>query len=308
MNLLVTGGLGFIGSNFINHIFHTDDLRVSRLINIDKFSYCSSFDNIAEDVRNDPRYTFIKCDLNDNSFLRFILQEFQITHVIHFAAQSHVDTSFDSSLEYTKDNVLGTHNLLDAIKNTNPGIFLLHFSTDEVYGESISGDDVKTENSILIPTNPYSASKAAAEMFVSAYIKSYNFRCIIARCNNVFGLHQYHEKVIPKFQKQLREGGKCTIHGNGRNIRNFIHVSDVSRAVCVMIKKGKLGEIYNISGKIEMSVLDLAQKLITDFYGEDTDTSKHIEFVENRPFNDNRYNINSDKLEQLGWDVKVSKL
>lgn len=308
MNLLVTGGLGFIGSNFINHIFHTDELRVSRLINIDKFSYCSSLENIADNVSKDPRYMYIKCDLNDNSFLRFIMKEYQITHVIHFAAQSHVDTSFDSSLEYTKDNVLGTHNLLDAIKNTNPQIFLLHFSTDEVYGESISGDDVKTENSILIPTNPYSASKAAAEMFVSAYIKSYSIRCIIARCNNVFGLNQYHEKVIPKFHKQIREGGKCTIHGNGKNIRNFIHVSDVCRAVCIMIHKGKLGEIYNISGNIEMSVLDLAEKIVKDYYGQDVDPSLYIEFVENRPFNDNRYNINSDKLEQLGWNVQVSKL
>tara|TARA_E500000331_G_scaffold352704_1_gene401840 strand:+ start:147 stop:857 length:711 start_codon:yes stop_codon:yes gene_type:complete len=236
------------------------------------------------------------------------MKEYQITHVIHFAAQSHVDTSFDSSLEYTKDNVLGTHNLLDAIKNTNPQIFLLHFSTDEVYGESISGDDVKTENSILIPTNPYSASKAAAEMFVSAYIKSYSIRCIIARCNNVFGLNQYHEKVIPKFHKQIREGGKCTIHGNGKHIRNFIHVSDVCRAVCIMIHKGKLGEIYNISGNIEMSVLDLAEKIVKDYYGKDVDPSLYIEFVENRPFNDNRYNINSDKLEQLGWNVQVSKL
>lgn len=308
MNLMVTGGLGFIGSNLINYLLNTDDIEVSSLINIDKCSYCSCFDNISPETRKDPRYTFIKCDLNDNNFLQFIIQEYKISHVIHLAAQSHVDNSFENSLEYTQDNVFGTHNLLDAIKKTCPSIFLLHFSTDEVYGESVNVDDVKSENSLLMPTNPYSASKASAEMLVNAYIKSYNTRCIIARCNNVFGLNQYPEKVIPKFQKQIRDGGKATIHGDGSNTRNFIHVSDVCKAIHVLMRRGQLGEIYNISGKIEISMLDLAKKIIRDHYGESIDPYDYIDFVEDRPFNDKRYYINSDKLESLGWSISVTQL
>jgi|TARA_B110000483_G_scaffold216395_1_gene267861 dTDP-glucose 4,6-dehydratase len=300
MNILITGGLGFIGSNFINYIFSNDKFSFNKLINIDKESYCSNYNPI--NVKSE-KYKYIKADINNKNFISFILKEYNITHIIHFAAQSHVDNSFDNSLDYTTDNVRGTHILLDCVKNVNKDIVFIHFSTDEVYGESIDKDDIKTENNLLLPTNPYAASKAAAEMYVNSYKKSYNLKTIILRCNNVFGLNQYPEKVIPKFIKQINENKKITIHGKGESIRDFIYVDDVTEAILVIINKGKIGEIYNISGEIKISIIDLAKLII-----KKEDYENYIEYVDDRPFNDKRYEINSDKLKNLGWKVKMIDL
>ena len=297
MNILVTGGLGFIGHNFIEYMF--DHFEFNLLVNIDKISYCSN----ESFTINNLKYKFIKADINDKNLISFILNEYKITHIIHFAAQSHVDNSFDNSLDYTVDNVMGTHTLLDCVKNINKDILFLHFSTDEVYGESVNQTDIKTETSLLLPTNPYAASKAAAEMYVNSYKKSYNLKTIILRCNNVFGKDQYPEKVIPKFLKQFKNNEKITIHGKGETIRDFIHVDDVCRAIITVLKKGEINEIYNISGEIKISIIDLAKLII----GND-DISEHIRYVNDRPFNDKRYEINSDKLKQLGWKVEVLSL
>ena len=297
MNILVTGGLGFIGHNFIKYIFNNFEFNL--LINIDKISYCSNKNFTV----NDKKYKYIKADINDKNLICFILKEYNITHIIHFAAQSHVDNSFDNSLDYTIDNVMGTHTLLDCVKNVNKEILFLHFSTDEVYGESIDSSDVKTEISLLLPTNPYSASKAAAEMYVNSYKKSYNLKTIILRCNNVFGPNQYPEKVIPKFIKQLKNNEKITIHGKGETIRDFIHIDDVSRAIITVLEKGEINEIYNISGEIQISIIELAKLIINK-----DDISEYIEYVNDRPFNDKRYEINSNKLKKLGWKVEVLDL
>ena len=179
----------------------------------------------------------------------------------------------------------------------------LHFSTDEVYGESIDSSDVKTEISLLLPTNPYSASKAAAEMYVNSYKKSYNLKTIILRCNNVFGPNQYPEKVIPKFLKQFNNNEKITIHGKGETIRDFIHIDDVSRAIITVLEKGEINKIYNISGEIQISIIELAKLIINK-----DDISEYIEYVNDRPFNDKRYEINSNKLKKLGWNVEVLDL
>jgi len=299
MNILITGGLGFIGSNFINFIFENNKLNFNKIINIDKESYCSN-KNFSI---NNEKYKYIKADINDKNLICFILKEYKITHIIHFAAQSHVDNSFDNSLDYTVDNVMGTHTLLDCVKNINKDILFLHFSTDEVYGESVNQTDIKTENSLLLPTNPYAASKAAAEMYVNSYKKSYNLKTIILRCNNVFGPNQYPEKVIPKFIKQFKNNQKLTIHGNGNSIRDFIYVDDVSNAIITVLTKGEINEIYNISGEIKISIFDLAKLIIGK-----TDITEHIEYISDRPFNDKRYEINSDKLKQLGWKVEVLSL
>jgi len=299
MNILITGGLGFIGSNFINFIFENNKLNFNKIINIDKESYCSN-KNFSI---NNEKYKYIKADINDKNLICFILKEYNITHIIHFAAQSHVDNSFDNSLDYTIDNVMGTHNLLDCVKNVNRNILFLHFSTDEVYGESINKSDIKIETSLLLPTNPYAASKAAAEMYVNSYKKSYNLNTIILRCNNVFGPNQYPEKVIPKFIKQFKNNQKITIHGNGDSIRDFIYVDDVSNAIITVLTKGEINEIYNISGEIKISIFELAKLII----GKD-DINEHIRYVNDRPFNDKRYEINSDKLKQLGWKVEVLSL
>ena len=218
MNFLITGGCGFIGSNYINHLFKNK--KIKHIVNLDILYYCADIYNINENIRNSNNYFMVKGNLNDYDLLVNILKEHNITHIIHFAAQSHVDNSFNESLQYTYDNVKGTHTLLEAIKNTNLNIILLHISTDEVYGESLN--DEMTENSLLCPTNPYSASKAAAEMYVHSYIKSYNLKAIITRGNNVFGYNQYPEKLIPKFIKLLREGKCCTIHGKGDNMKFYL--------------------------------------------------------------------------------------
>jgi dTDP-glucose 4,6-dehydratase len=302
MNVLVTGGLGFIGSNYINYA--VKKFSTINFYNLDCLNYCSSLENIK--VMNLPNYNFIKGNICDYNLIVKILKNNNITHIIHFAAQSHVDTSFTDSLRYTEDNVKGTHTLLEAVKNTNLDIIFLHFSTDEVYGESKLDENAKTELSLLSPTNPYAASKAAAEMYVNSYIHSFNLKGIITRCNNVYGNNQYHEKLIPKFIKLLKENKKCTIHGDGKALRTFIHVDDVSRAIEFILDKGQIGEIYNIGSDInnEMNVLNLTKLLIFKIK-KDYDFEKYIEYVDDRPFNDQRYFITNDKIKNLGWKQEI---
>ncbi len=305
-NVLITGGCGFIGSNFINYYF--DKYQDINIICIDAMYYCASLNNINKNVWDSDRFKFIKGNICDYDFLKYILEEHQITHIVHFAAQSHVDNSFDEPFKYVQDNIVGTHTILEAIKNVNKDIFLLHFSTDEVYGET-NNDDIKTEASILCPTNPYSATKAAAEMMVFSYIYSFKLKCIITRGNNVYGPNQYPEKLIPKFINLLKNNKKCTIAGTGSTIRNFIYVYDVCTAVDIIINKGIIGEIYNIGSdhSNEYSVMEVAKKLIklikTNVEGNNYDN--YIEYIEDRPFNDKRYFISNDKLVLLGWKQTV---
>jgi len=309
MNLLITGGCGFIGSNFINYYFNK--MENCNIVCLDALYYCASIYNINHKIRDSSRYKFIKGNLCSFDLVKHILVEHKITHVIHFAAQSHVDNSFHQSFQYTQDNVVGTHTLLEAIRETDLNIFLLHFSTDEVYGESLH-NEMKNEQSILCPTNPYSASKAAAEMYVYSYIYSFKLKAIITRGNNVYGPNQYPEKLIPKFIELLKNNKKCTIAGNGNAIRNFIHVHDVCTAVDIIINKGIIGEVYNIGGdhSNEYSVMDVAKKLIklikkTDNNQDNHDYNNYIEYIPDRPFNDTRYFISNDKLTNLGWEQKI---
>ena len=300
INILVTGGCGFIGSNFINYYFNKYNYNI---VCIDALYYCASIMSIDENIRKSYRYTFIHGNLTDYELVFNTLKNFEITHVIHFAAQSHVDNSFNDSLQYTEDNVKGTHTLLEAIRNVSPDILLLHFSTDEVYGESLIDSDImKTETSMLCPTNPYAASKAAAEMYVISYIHSFKMKAIITRGNNVYGKNQYPEKLIPKFIMLLKTDQKCTIHGKGSTVRNFINVYDVCTAVDIILEHGKIGEIYNIGGnkENEYSVLQIAQFIIKAMKNT-TEYDNYIEYVTDRPFNDMRYFISSDKIAALGW-------
>ena len=312
MNILITGGCGFIGSNYINHLFSLQSTVQLKVINIDSLNYCASHDNIQPKIKeNIQQYKLIKGNINDIDLVKYILKEENITHIIHFAAQSHVDNSFDNSLLYTEDNVRGTHCLLEAVRTINKDILFLHFSTDEVYGESLhtdSANDAKRETSLLSPTNPYAASKAAAEMYVNAYRHSYGLKTIITRCNNVYGPNQYPEKLIPKFINLLKENKKCTIHGDGSSLRSFIHVNDVCTAVDLILEKGVLGEIYNIGSdeENEISVIDVTKILVKLIKPECAGFNEFIEHVENRPFNDKRYFINCDKLKEIGWKQTIS--
>ena len=305
--ILVTGGCGFIGSNYINKsaLLYPN----WKFINIDVMYYSASLENIDKNIRESKNYKFIKGDINDLSFIRYILTEENITHIIHFAAQSHVDNSFEDSIQYTIDNTKGTHTLLEAVKQINRDIVFLHFSTDEVYGESQLNESAKHEMSLLCPTNPYAATKAAAEMLVNSYIHSYSLKIMITRCNNVYGPNQYPEKLIPKFIQLLKNNKKCTVHGDGSSLRTFIHVDDVTSAVNSILLNGELSEIYNIGSEMEYekSVLDIAKILIKLIKKED-DFLKWIEFVEDRPFNDKRYFITNDKIKRLGWSQNIKLL
>lgn len=288
MKILVTGGLGFIGSNFIEYILAKNS-EVT-IVNVDKCDYMAREKN----VNPNSRYTYIKGDITEKFHMSHIFTEFQPDIVVHFAAQSHVDNSFGSSFEFTKDNVLGTHVLLDAAFKYGKLKKFIHISTDEVYGEVAPGvvSDVK---SILNPTNPYAASKAAAELYVRAYTHSFRLPCIITRGNNVFGPKQYPEKLIPLFIKNIANNTPCEVHGNGSTRRNFVYVDDVARAVETIIEKGKIGETYNIGTNYEFSVLDIFQK-ISRIMGKG-----EFKFVPDRPYNDSRYCIDSSDIRALGW-------
>ena len=303
-NLLVTGGCGFIGSNYINYIF--EKYNDFNIINIDAMYYCASENNIDCNVRNSERYTLIKGNLCSYDLVYHVIVSYKIDYVIHFAAQSHVQNSFEDALQYTKDNVFGTHNLLEAARKYGKVKKFIHVSTDEVYGESMieHHETKKTEESILCPTNPYAATKASAELIAQSYYYSFNMPIIITRGNNVYGPNQYPEKIIPRFIKLLNENNKVTIQGDGSNVRAFIHVYDVVKAFDIILEKGVIGEIYNIGSddNEEYTVKYVAEMLIkkikkTDNYDD------YIEYITDRPFNDKRYYISNQKIKNLGWDI-----
>ena len=294
-NALVTGGCGFIASNFINsmHIRYPD----ITFVNIDKLDYCSNIENV-----NQGSSIFIEGTLCDPDFIERIVTRYKFDYVFHFAAQSHVDNSFVDPISFTMDNTYGTHVLVETCRKHIPDVEFIHFSTDEVYGESVTDEPFTEERGVLKPTNPYSASKAAAEMIVRSYIESFNMNIKVIRCNNVYGPNQYPEKLIPKFKRLLRNGEKCTIHGKRSSEikRAFMHVEDVVDAVDIVWKKGTTGEIYNIASDDELSVMDVTQMIIRNLKGTDN-YDKWITYVEDRPFNDSRYYICSKKLKSLGW-------
>ena len=303
--LFITGGAGFIGSNFIN-IF-AKKYPTIKIINFDALYYCANKDNIDKDIQESEYYEFIEGNLKSFDLLKYIFQENTITHVIHFAAQSHVQNSFTDSLQYTMDNVVGTHNLLEVNRLFNKHLLkFIHVSTDEVYGESMLNlnESHKTEQSILCPTNPYASTKASAELIAQSYNHSFNMPIIITRGNNVYGPNQYPEKVIPKFIKLLLSNKKVTIQGDGSCVRAFLHSSDTASAFETILLHGKIGEIYNIGcdENMEYSVLDVAKKLIKLIKNTDT-YDDWIEYIEDRPFNDQRYYISNKKVKDLGWKI-----
>lgn len=310
--LLITGGCGFIGSNFINqyHERHPN----TKIINIDVMYYCALENNVNENVRKSGNYKLIKINLTDLRALIYILEQEQIDGVIHFAAQSHVQNSFEQSIQYTIDNILGTHCLLEACRtyglnplNTQIKKFI-HVSTDEVYGESdIELNEKKTEASVLCPTNPYAATKAGAELIARSYCSSFKMPIIITRGNNVYGPRQYPEKLIPRFIKLLLEDQKVTIQGDGSHLRAFLYVDDVVNAFELILHKGEIGHIYNIgcsSSDEEYSVSDVAVMLIQRIKGTVEPVENFISYIQDRPFNDKRYYICNDRLKNLGWVIK----
>ena len=306
--LFVTGGAGFIGSNFINYF--CEKYPDVKIINFDALYYCANKDNVKKEIQQSDNYHFIEGNLQSFDLLRYIFQINEVTHILHFAAQSHVDNSFRDSIQYTKDNTMGTHNLLEVARLYCPTLKkFIHVSTDEVYGESkLDADEKhKTEQSLLCPTNPYAATKVGAEALAQSYGHSFGLPIVITRGNNVYGPNQYPEKLIPKFIQLLKNDKKVTIQGDGSCVRAFLHSYDTSTAFEKVLLNGSVGEIYNLGCDegMEFSVMEISKKLIEKMKGT-TDYDKWIEYIPDRPFNDKRYYISNQKLKDLGWNVKVN--
>jgi dTDP-glucose 4,6-dehydratase len=310
MAILVTGGCGFIGSNYINYILKTklfNNKSFDYIINIDKLDYCSSENNIVCECKETfSKYIFIKGSICDKELLHKIFNNNKIEYVIHFAAQTHVDNSFNNSINYTIDNILGTHQLLECCRLYGNIKKFIHMSTDEVYGElSISCKDCD-ESSLLNPTNPYAATKAGAEFIVRSYYYSYNVPIVIIRCNNVYGERQYPEKIIPKFITLLKENKKLPIHGTGLTRRNFIYIDDVVNAINIIVEKSIDNNVYNIGSSDEYNVIEIATFLLNHIKGSDENIEDWIEYTKDRNFNDFRYAIDATKLNNIGWNKSVN--
>jgi dTDP-glucose 4,6-dehydratase len=301
INVLLTGGCGFIASNFLNLM--KEKYQEIKFVNLDKLDYCSNIYNVKPGIS-----TFVKGDICDEDLVGYLIKQYDFDVVFHFAAMSHVDNSFNDPKKFTLNNAYGTHVLLDKFRELKPNVEFIHFSTDEVYGESLTETPFKESTGVLKPTNPYSASKAAAEMIVQSYIDSYKMNIKTIRCNNVYGPNQFPEKLIPKFKKLLKEGKKCTIHGtkSAQIKRAFMHVEDVVNAVDTVWKKGEPGEIYNIASDDEISVMDVTKLMIKTIINSE-EYDNYITFIEDRPFNDRRYYICSQKLKKLGWRQNKSR-
>lgn len=264
--------------------------------------------NNLTDIMDKPNFKFVKGDICSVDLVNYVIKSEHVDTIMHFAAQSHVDNSFGNSFAFTQANIMGTHVLLESSKLFKDQIRrFIHVSTDEVYGESTldSNDVAFDEQSALNPSNPYAATKAAAEFLAKSYHLAHKVPVIITRGNNVFGPRQYPEKLIPKFISLLERGRPCTIHGDGRHRRSYIYVSDVARAFDTVLKFGQIGHIYNIGTEFEISTLHVARSLLKEF-GFDKEEDKWILFVEDRNFNDVRYNINRSKLHELNWKPMVS--
>jgi|TARA_B100001559_G_C16499486_1_gene622569 dTDP-glucose 4,6-dehydratase len=300
-NVMVTGGCGFIASNFLNRM--KERYPSINFVNVDKLDYCSNVENVNPGVA-----TFIKGNVGNKELIEYLIKLYHFDAIFHFAAQSHVDNSFDNALSFTMDNTHATHVLVEACRRHIPDVEFIHFSTDEVYGESKTDVPFTENEGVLRPTNPYSASKAAAEMIVRSYIESFDMNIKVIRCNNVYGPNQYPEKLIPKFKRLLREDKKCTIHGSKSATvkRAFMHVDDVVDAVDVIWKRGVPGEVYNIASDDELTVMEVTQLIIETIKGT-KNYDDWITYVEDRPFNDQRYYICAKKLKDLGWSQKKTR-
>jgi len=298
-NLLVTGGLGFIGSNFFHFL---EDKRSIHpvIINVDKNSYCSSVRNL-EGLEN---VVTIEKDINETEEMEKLMEEYNIDVVIHFAAQSHVDHSFGNSIQFTRDNIRGTHSLLEASRKYGKLQRFIHISTDEVYGENMESG-LFEETAVPNPTNPYAATKVAAEYIVQSYFHCFELPVVIVRGNNVYGPRQFPEKVIPVFITSLLKGEPCLVHGDGTTRRNFVYVQDFCSAVYRILEKGLVNEIYNIGVDNEHSVMEIAHVLIEKILGSQTDPTNYIKYVADRFYNDFTYRVDTTKLQSLGWKPMI---
>lgn len=291
MKMLVTGGLGFIGSNFIRYILSR--YPECALVNLDLMTYAGNPANL-KDIEDDPRYSFVRGDICDRECVTDVLERHQVDTIIHFAAESHVDRSISDAPVFVRTNVLGTHVLLEAARIQGIRRFI-HVSTDEVYGSIPVGSFTETDG--LNPSSPYSASKAGSDLLARSYYLTYGLPVIVTRCTNNFGPYQYPEKLIPLFVTNLFEGRTVPVYGTGRNVRDWIYVIDHCRAIDCILIRGKPGEIYNIGSGNELTNLEITRRLL-ELTGRDT---SQITFVQDRPGHDWRYSLDASKLRSMGW-------
>lgn len=295
MKLLVTGGLGFIGSNFIRLMLQgQDDIEIT---NIDDMRQGSNSRSL-EDLHSDHRYSFIKADIADTEKMQDIIEDQDA--IVNFAAETHVDRSLSNPGSFLQSNVLGVFSILEALRKGS-GLRFIQVSTDEVYGDIAQGSS--SENNSLVPSSPYSASKASSDMFVLAYARTYGLDAMITRCTNNYGPRQFPEKLIPKTILRVLMSLRVPIYGKGQNVRDWIYVIDHCQAINRVLDSGIRGQIYNISAGEEKTNLEVVKKILT-IMGKDESS---IEFVEDRPGHDVRYSLDSSKIRnELGWKPKMS--
>jgi dTDP-glucose 4,6-dehydratase len=293
MKLLVTGGLGFIGSNFILYVLKNTNFEI---LNVDAEFYGSNHYNLIE-IENSEKYSFVKGDITDKKLMKNLILECDC--VVNFAAESHVDRSIIDPSPFLNSNILGTFTILDIIKNQKKR--LVHVSTDEVYGTILQGS--ATEKTRFNPSSPYSATKASAELLINSYVKTYGVDVVITRCTNNYGPRQFNEKLIPKTIGLCNENKKIPVYGDGNSIRDWIHVEDHCKAIMLVLEKGAAGESYNISSSNEVNNLSLVTKILEIL----NKSKENIQFVENRLGEDTRYSLDSSKIyEELGWLPKIT--
>lgn len=294
--IVVSGGCGFIGSNFIRYLLETEP-HVA-IVNFDALTYAGNLANLA-DVASNPRYRLVRGDITDRNAVRPVVSQ-GIAGIIHFAAESHVDRSIHDSAPFVRTNVLGTQVLLDAAREFGVPRFV-QVSTDEVYG-SLGDTGAFTEETPLAPNSPYSASKAAADMLVRSYVHTFGLNAVTTRCSNNYGPYQFPEKLIPLFITNLLRNEPVPVYGNGANVRDWIHVRDHCRAIYAVWMGGKKGEVYNIGGRCEKTNLELTHALL-DAMGKPRSLFR---YVKDRPGHDRRYAIDCRKIErELGWRPEV---
>lgn len=297
MKLLVTGGAGFIGSNFIHYIL--EKYPDYQIINFDKLTYAGNLENLAS-IQESTNYTFIKGDITNKELLGYIVTTHQVDLIVNFAAESHVDRSITNSDEFVITNILGTQSILDIARNQN--IRFIQISTDEVYG-SLGPTGYFTEGTPLAPNSPYSASKASADFMVRSYHETFGLNVNITRCSNNYGPFQFPEKLIPLMVINALKGKPLPVYGDGKNIRDWLHVKDHCSAIDLVIHKGKPGEIYNIGGHNERTNIEIV-KIIIETLGL---SKELITFVPDRLGHDYRYAIDSSKIQnELGWKASYS--
>jgi len=296
MKLLVTGGAGFIGSNFIRQMI--DSPVDWEVINLDILTYAGNLNNL-KGIEKNPRYTFIKGDICNRDIVNTILDNHKVDAIVHFAAESHVDRSIADAAAFVMTNILGTHTLLECARSHTIPKFI-HISTDEVYGSTMGRSFNETD--ILSPSSPYSASKAGSDLLALSYFTTYNLPVIITRCTNNFGPYQFPEKLIPLFVTNLLDGKKVPVYGTGKNVRDWVHVSDHCRAVEFLLEHGTPGEIYNVGGGNEKTNLEITHKILDLLFMDDS----RIEYVMDRPGHDFRYSLDCSKLHALGWKPRYS--